>query len=86
MMKNRWMLRMDKVLAALLVIGPAVFFIVASGCSTQPMPNINIGGADSCPPSGGVTLTIVNGNDKSLMGDKGVINDDDGGQTPSLGL
>lgn len=77
---------MDKVLIALLVVGLLAFMIVSAGCSTQPMPNITIGGADTCPPAGGVTLTIINGNDKSYMGDEGAINDDDGGQTPSLGL
>ena len=69
-------------LAALVLGMLALIFL--GGCSTQPMPNIYIGGADSCAPSE-LTLTIINGNDKAAIG--GDINDDDSGlANPTLGL
>ena len=68
--------------AGVILIGMVV---LQYGCTSQPMPNINIGSAEHCAPSE-VNLTIITGNDKALSGDAGNINDDDGGQTPTLGL
>ena len=76
----------DKIIVAVLFIGFAFFILVStSGCTTQPMPNINIGSAEGCAPAE-LNLTIITNNDKAYLGDDGNINDDDGGQTPSLGL
>ena len=80
---------MDKILIAILIIGLAFFMVVSSGCSTQPMPNININTTatdDNGVCAGDAKVTIVIDNDKVYIGDEGAINDDDGGQTPTLGL
>ena len=70
---------MDKImiLAAVLLL---------AGCSTSPVPNIVIGGAESCPPAT-LTLNIINDTDKATVGDASNINDDDAGlSNPTLGL
>lgn len=70
---------MDKII----VISLLVFLV---GCTSQPMPNITIGGAEGCP-DGDVTLNIFTDIDKVTLGNESAINDDDSGLAqPTLGL
>jgi hypothetical protein len=70
---------MDKIIVISLLI-------LMAGCTSQPMPNITIGGAEGCP-DGDVTLNIFTDIDKVTLGDESEINDADAGMTqPTLGL
>lgn len=63
--------------------------LIISGCNTQPMPNINIGGVqatEGCIP-GDVVINLIMHNDKAIVGDDAALNDDDAGlSNPTLGL
>lgn len=73
-------------LVIILVCGVALF-----GCTTAPVPNINIGGLSpdsdgTCAPQN-VNITVINQTDKATIGDGSDINDDDatGAGNPSAG-
>ena len=63
-----------------------ITLLFLGGCTSQPMPNITIGGGDNCPPSE-LTLNIFTDIDKATLGNESNINDDDSGlANPTLGL
>ena len=76
---------MDKIIILTLALLISVVGMSSAGCTTTPPPNITIGGSEWCPPAS-VTINVVNGTDKAIVGE-GDINDDDAGLTePTLGL
>ena len=77
---------MDRLMLGVLIIFGIVLLFFISGCTTTPPPNINIGGAENCPPSS-LTINYFTDIDKATLGDGAAINDDDSGlQEPSMRL
>ena len=75
---------MDKIITLTLALFIGIAGMSSAGCSTQPMPNINIGGGEGCPP-GDVTINLIVDTDKAIVGDEGKLNDSDT-ITPDVGL
>ena len=77
---------MDRLMAGVLIIFVIVLIFFVSGCTTTPPPNINIGGAENCPPAN-LTINYFTDIDKATLGDGAAINDDDSGlDNPALRL
>jgi hypothetical protein len=78
---------MERIIGAIVIMAVIIFLaLLTSGCTTTPPPNINIGGAEACPPSS-LTINYFTDIDKATLGDGANINDDDSGlKDPSLGL